>query len=155
MNRKLNTDNYQYQLNQIRRDNLMRAAENQRLAQIAAEPATRRAPFAGLRNWFQRSTSAQPNSGHHLRGLRRVLHLMVITTFAIALLWATATPSFAQVQSSAHINPGNNEMYHPVLVSYRIGYYYQFQRDQQRAIAKFTEAIELLPNYAYGATAMS
>ena len=63
----------------------------------------------------------------------------------------SAVPSFAQSQAQpgAHSDPGPVEVYSPALVSYRVAYYYQFKGDQQRAIAKFTEAIEVLPNYAY------
>ena len=149
MNGKLNTDNYPYRLNQTSRDEALRAAENQRLAQIATEPATRRSLFAGLRHLFRRTQPAQPSSIRHLRGLRQVLHLMLAATFVVTLLWTTAAPSFAQALPGAHTNPGNTEAYHPALVSYRVGYYYQMEGDQPRAIAKFTEAIELLPNYAY------
>jgi tetratricopeptide (TPR) repeat protein len=69
----------------------------------------------------------------------------------ITTLLTTAAPSYAQSQAQpgAHSDPGPAEVYHPALVSYRIAYYYQFTGDQQQAIAKFTEAIDLLPTYAY------
>ena len=151
MNGKLNTDNYNYRVNQTRRDDAMRAAENQRLAQIATEPTDRRSLFAGLRQLFRRSTSAQPSNSAQRRSLRRVFQQIFAATLVIAVVLTSAAPSFAQAQAQpgARSDPGPSEVYHPALVSYRVGYYYQFKGDQQRAIAKFTEAIDLLPNYAY------
>ena len=151
MNANLNSDNFQYRLNQTSRDDALRAAKNQRLAQIATEPTTRRSLFAGLHQWLRQSIRVQSSSHHHLRGLQRLPHFIVAVTFMITVLLATASPSHAQAQaqSGAHSDPGPAEVYSPALVSYRIGYYYQFKGDQQQAIAKFTEAIEVLPNYAY------
>jgi hypothetical protein len=93
--------------------------------------------FAGLRNLFRRSTP-QASRQPHLRGLRRVLHLLVITFVVAVLLWTTAAPSFAQAPTSAHSDPGDTEIYHPALVSFRVGCYYQFKCDQPHAIAEFT-----------------
>ena len=81
----------------------------------------------------------------------RVFQQIFAATFVTAVVLTSAAPSFAQSQAEpgAHSDPGPAEVYSPALVSYRIGYYYQFKGDQQQAIAKFTEAIEVLPNYAY------
>ena len=151
MNGNLNSDNYNYRVNQTRRDDAMRVAENQRLAQIATEPTTRRPLFAGLRQWFQRSISAQSISNAQRRSLRRVFQQIFAATLVTAVVLTSAAPSYAQSQAQpgAHSDPGPAEVYSPALVSYRVAYYYQFQGDQQRAIAKFTEAIDLLPTYAY------
>ncbi len=155
MNGNLNSDNYNYRVNQTHRDDALRAAENQRLAQIATEPTAHRSLFAGLRQWFQRLTSAQPSSSSQRRSqrrsLRRVFQQIFAATLVTAVVLTSAAPSFAQSQaeSGALSDPGPAEVYSPALVSYRVGYYYQFKGDQQQAIAKFTEAIEVLPNYAY------
>lgn len=93
MNGKLNTDNYPYQLNQTHRDDALRTAEAQRLAQIATASKSQRALFAGLRRWFLRP--AQPHSTHHLRTLRHILHLTVGVLVMIVISLATAAPSQA------------------------------------------------------------
>ena len=149
MNGNLNSDNYNYRVNQTRRDDALRAAENQRLAQVATEQPVRRSLFAGLRQLFRRSTSAQPSNSAQRRSLRRVFQQIFAATLVIAVVLTSAAPSFAQAQPGAHSDPGPSEVYHPALVSYRVGYYYQFKGDQLKAIAKFSEAIDLLPNYAY------
>jgi len=149
MNGKLNTDNYHYHLNQLHRNDAMHDAENQNLAQLATEPKTHRSLFAELRGLFPRRTSVQSKNGHQIKTLRRLLHLTFAAIFMLAALLATAAPSHAQAQPNAHNDPGSNAAFHPELVPFQIGDYYQFRGDQQRAIAEFTKALEILPSYAY------
>jgi tetratricopeptide (TPR) repeat protein len=73
---------------------------------------------------------------------KRVVILMVLVCAGISPLWA---------QDIA--DPGTSEPYHPALVSYRVGYYYQLRGDHERAIEEFTDVIAAFPNWDGGYSA--
>lgn len=151
MNGNLNSDNFQYRLNQTSRDDALRVAENHRLVQIATDATTRRSRFSWMRQWFRQSNSIRLGNRQSRHGLRRLLHLPTFLAVVIAIALVTSIPkaAYAQEQAGARNDPGTPEIYHPAFVVFRVGYYYQIKGDQELAIAKFTEAIDLLPNYAY------
>lgn len=47
------------------------------------------------------------------------------------------------------VDAGGSELYHPGLVHYRVGLYFQIRGDHQRAIEKFTQTIHDLPAFGY------
>jgi hypothetical protein len=67
MNDKLNADNYHYRVNLLHRDDVMRTAENQRLAQLAAgEPKPRSHLMSKLiRCMYQLFTRHHLRTGDH------------------------------------------------------------------------------------------
>lgn len=75
-----------------------------------------------------------------------------IVVFGLLLgMCVMVTPLFAQ--SFDTNDPGANEPYHPALVQYRVGYYFQLQGDHARAIEEFTAVIEAFPNWDGGYSA--
>lgn len=92
MNGKLNTDTYQYRLNQLHRDDIMRAADQQHLAQIAAEePKDHHPLMAGLirrvRSLFSRypmSEGGNPKLGKTLRHIPSAIHLAKVPKLGAA-----------------------------------------------------------------------
>ncbi len=78
-------------------------------------------------------------------------HLIMPVLLFGLLLGVSTAPSFAQ---TIDINdPGTSDPYHPALVQYRVGYYFQLQGDHERAIEEFTAVIEAFPNWDGGYSA--
>ncbi len=161
MNGKLNTDSYHYQSNKLHRDDVMRAAENKRLAQLCAEedetPHRLGAGlFLKLREITARRHPAQADSRSRHTLLRRALGKIMLTTLLAAALLMSALPGKAQ-QSQTLAEPGVNELFHPALVDYRMGYYYQLKGDHTRAIDVFTSVADAIPGFgcAYAARGSS
>lgn len=85
--------------------------------------------------------------------LMRILTKEVITLVLlfIVLLGVGAAPLLAQTIDIA--DPGSSEPYHPALVQYRVGNYFQLQGDHERAIEEFTAVIAAFPNWDGGYSA--
>lgn len=60
-------------------------------------------------------------------------------------------PQLIAAAESKGFTPGEQgaEIYHPGLVSYRVGSYFLAAEDYEKAIAEFTETIQLLPTFSY------
>jgi tetratricopeptide (TPR) repeat protein len=157
MSDKLTTDNYHYRLDQLHREEVMRADEQQHLAQIAS--GERKAHyhlmmglFRSVRQFFSRHPLSGGGSYRTGKALRHTPHAILI---AVILTWAalaTALPSRAQ----ALIDPGQLER-NPERIHYGVGIYFQLRGNYERAIQEFTAAIEIRPQMgdAYAARADS
>jgi tetratricopeptide (TPR) repeat protein len=121
MNANLNQTSYR--MHELTRDAAMQSAEAQRLAREATSAQT--VALAGLL---------------HRRALRIAAALVLIT---LALALATQ-PASAQAITDA----GTNEPYHPALVSFRVGIYYQEQGRHAEAVQEFSTTVEAFPMIA-------
>ncbi len=111
-----------YRMHELTRDAAMQTAAHERLAREAS---------GGL-----------PVSVHDLLA-RRSLRIAA-ALFAIILLMLAVQPASAQ----ALHDDGGGEPYHPALVNFRLGIYYQLTGDHQRAVAEFSETIAAFPMIA-------
>lgn len=126
---------------ELQRDAALREAHRQHLATLATDSSSEAQP---------QTTKLTAHLPHfrlpHLRlNVRHALTLVLV----IGVLVASTLPLRAQDLTDA----GVSEPYHPALVTYRVGYYYQLQGDQERAIELFTEVITSLPNWDGGYSA--
>ncbi|HYO87845.1 MAG TPA: tetratricopeptide repeat protein [Candidatus Limnocylindrales bacterium] len=121
MDANLNTTSYR--MHELTRDNAMQAAEAHRLAQQAHSTAPLSARVASIRGPLQ---------------VAAVL-LMVVILLALGTQSAGA---------QALIETGTNEPYHPALVAFRMGIYYQNSGDHARAVEAFSETIVAFPMIA-------
>lgn len=71
-------------------------------------------------------------------------HLVIVASVAV-LLMGSAGVGLAQDLANA----GVNDPYHPGLVHYRVGVYFQMREDHERAVEKFTQTIDELPDFGY------
>jgi len=134
----MRTDDYQYRLNQLHREEVMRAARRQHLAQQALErrPKTKRAYDAALMLlWHSLFRSSH-------------LILWIVVLFVLLLLLNTFG-----VGAQAMRDPGITEPYHPSFVYYRVGIYFAQRGNYERTLHEFTRAIDGLPRFgsAYAA----
>ena len=122
-----NLNHTSYRMHELTRDAALQSADSHRLAREATALPGRSpaAPFG-----------------------RRVVRLAL----AVALLFvalAVVTGS-AHAQSAALAEPGTSEPYHPALVSFRIGIYYQDSGRHEEAVVMFTGMVEAFPSVAEG-----
>ena len=145
MNDKLTTDNYQYRANQTHRDDVMRAAEQQRLAQSASgEPQKHGLWMVGLirsvQHFFDRHLPSLGSSHKFGKTLR---HTPSVIFVALFLSWALLGRAFVS-RAQPIVDPGqpdpNGEMVH-----YGVGMYFQARGNQLQAIREFTTALEAFP----------
>jgi tetratricopeptide (TPR) repeat protein len=157
MNDKLNSDTYHYRLNQLHRDEVMRAADQERLARLAAgEPKERGYLLVGLirraRQFFTRHPLSIGGSHKNWRVLRHPPSAMLIAILLSGALLASVFPSHAQDL----YDPGQR-IQHPERIYYGVGLYFYERENYERAIDQFTRAIEWVPQMgdAYAARADS
>jgi tetratricopeptide (TPR) repeat protein len=143
----MHTDDYQYRLNQHHRDEVMRAARRQHLAQLALarRPKTKRAYAAALLAlWHSLFRSSRPSTTTSMSATSKwIVGLLVL------VLLLTVFSARAQDMR----DPGITEPYHPSFVHYRVGIYFALRGNHERALNEFTRTIDGLPSFgsAYAA----
>ncbi len=75
--------------------------------------------------------------------MNKLFKLAGITILAGSIICTSLSVS---AQSTDVVDVGSSPS-HPAFVHFGVGYYYQLQGDQERAITEFTEAIALLPQW--------
>ncbi len=153
----LNTDNYHYQVNQLHRDDVMRAAEQQRLAhpETDAPSSVRRSFVARL---IERLTHVLSKPLITRRGLRRlVFHRHVMKGLAVAFIVVSLLTVTGVSHAQADLNDPGQPIQYPERVHYFVGMYFYERENYARAIDEFTLTIERLPQMgdAYAARADS
>jgi tetratricopeptide (TPR) repeat protein len=122
-----NLNHTSYRMHELTRDAALQSADAHRLAREGTVSASR-----SLAGQF---------------GRRAVRMALAVALLVVSL--ATITGS-AHGQSAALAEPGTSEPYHPALVSFRIGIYYQDSGRHDEAVAMFTEMVEAFPSIAEG-----
>lgn len=122
-----NLNHTSYRMHELARDAALQSAEQHRMAREAS--------------------GAAPLSLAGLLERRAVRMALAVAVLFVALALATAS---AHAQTVALAEPGTNEPYHPALVSFRIGIYYQDSGRHEEAVAMFTEMVEAFPRIAEG-----
>ncbi len=145
MNDNLNTDNYHYQVNQQHCDDVMRAADQQRLAKIAAgESKAPRYLLVGLLRSVRQFFNRRPLSEGVGHKTRKTLHhtpsAILVAVLLSCVLLASTFPGWAQPV----VDPGQPEP-DAQLVHYGVGMYFQARGNHERAIQELTVAIAALP----------
>jgi tetratricopeptide (TPR) repeat protein len=81
--------------------------------------------------------------------MNTIIKRLTMAITVIGLAFGMVGVSFAQDLRDT----GATEAYHPGLVTYRVGLFYQVKADHERAIAEFSDVIEVLPEFgvAYAA----
>ena len=125
MNGKLNTDNYQYRLNQRHRDDIMRVADQQHLAQIAADEPKEHDPLMvglirSVRRLFSRHPMSKGGSRKIGKSLRHTPGAILLAMFLSWALLGRALPSRAQPIIDLGQPDPNVELVH-----YGVGMYFQ------------------------------
>ncbi len=118
-----NLNNTSYRMHELTRDSAMQAADAHRLA-------------------FE-ATGVESLTVHSLMA-RRSLRIAIALLIAVVLLALGTQASNAQ----ALTDPGTTEAYHPALVSFRMGIYYQSSGQHSQAIEAFSETIDAFPMVA-------
>jgi tetratricopeptide (TPR) repeat protein len=144
MNDKLTTETYHYRLNQLHRDDVMRAADQERLAQLASdEPKAHPHLVVGLLRSVQQFFDRHHlNMGGHKtrKTLRHSPSAILAAIIVSGVLLARALPSRAQSIPDPGAPDPNAE-----LVYYGVGMYFQVRGNHEQAIQEFTLTIEALP----------
>lgn len=120
MNANPNTTSYR--MHELTRDRALQSADQERLAHEAN--GTTPAGFGDLLN-------------------RRSLRIAVALIIAVVLLTVAA-----QADAQALIDSGASEPYHPALVNFRVGIYYQNSGRHAEAVTEFSATIEAFPMIA-------
>lgn len=111
-----------YRMHELTRDAAMRTAARQRLAHEAA--------------------GASPVRVHELLARRSLRIAAALVAFVLLMLAAQSA------SAQALHDDGGGEPYHPALVSFRLGIYYQLKGDHERAVAEFSGTIAAFPMVA-------
>lgn len=125
---------------ELQRDQFLQNAQCERLARIATEANPNLSVVS-----IKRTRSFSNPFGQTV-SMNWAFRSLIILLAIISLLVMGISPLFAQDL----IDAGGSEPYDPALVSYRVGYYYQLQGDQERAVEIFNEVIDRLPNWDGG-----
>lgn len=135
---------------QFHRDYLMSAARHEILKQTATAPHTKRlrqVRVVTLASFIQSVGSVNSRTGSG--GLKTMKRMFITLVVIVVMLAAAVSPMFAQDL----VDTGSSEAYHPAMVQFRMGYYYQIHGDHERAVEEFNHVIEAFPNWENGYSA--
>jgi tetratricopeptide (TPR) repeat protein len=113
-----------YDINRQYQDEMRESAERARLAQVVDEE----------------SEGSTINS-------RKWIVIGIVIVLAFLTLFAGFQRAFAQDA----VDPGSGEPFHDAMLSYRVGTYFLHKGDYDRAVDKLSEAVALMPEWAFQA----
>jgi tetratricopeptide (TPR) repeat protein len=76
---------------------------------------------------------------------RRWVVVAIVILLALLLLFT----GYLRVYAQERVDPGTSEPFPDAMLAYRLGYYYLVTRDYEQAAAKLSEAVELMPEWAF------
>jgi tetratricopeptide (TPR) repeat protein len=131
----ITTENYQYHLDEQRRNRIQQEVKHHRLVQLASAVQ-----------------SEKPQLGFgKISHVRRVFTLVLKNTWLWIIVAIFLVPQFSSLaQGPGALNdPGNEGPDHPGLVPYRVGNYYFEKHEYDKALEQFSAAIALMPRNGY------
>jgi tetratricopeptide (TPR) repeat protein len=73
----------------------------------------------------------------------------VVVTLVIVLAMLLLFTGYLRVYAQDAIDPGTSEPFADAMVAYRLGYYFLVTGDYEQAVEKLSEAVELMPEWAF------
>jgi tetratricopeptide (TPR) repeat protein len=68
---------------------------------------------------------------------------------AIVLVVVTLFAGYQRVHAQDRVEPGQGEPFHDAMLAYRVGSYFLYKGDYDRAVEKLSEAVALMPEWAF------
>jgi tetratricopeptide (TPR) repeat protein len=73
----------------------------------------------------------------------------IVIGIIIGLAFGTLFAGLQRVFAQDAIDPGHGEPFHDAMLAYRVGNYYLYQGEYDRAVEKLSEAVEEMPKWAF------